>query len=129
LLDAGDHRGRVWLGAALGLCALTAVALVLKRIGQRLQPRPFMLMSSALLAGLSFALAGNGIRALQEAAVLGMTEVAGPELPWLGVYATVQGLLVQGAVLLMLVLSALWPAWSQRQAARATAPEDRVAAP
>jgi high-affinity iron transporter len=78
---------------------------------------------------LSFALAGKGIRALQEAAVLGMHEVRGPELPWLGVYPTVQGLLVQGVVLLLLVLSALWPLWSQRQAARATESKDRVTAP
>ena len=88
-----SSASRVWLGAALGLLALCAVTLALKRIGQRLQPRPFMLMSSALLAALSFALAGKGIRALQEAAVLGMTEVRGPELAWLGVYPTVQGLL------------------------------------
>jgi high-affinity iron transporter len=129
LLDAGANKNRVWLGAALGLLALCVIALALKRIGQRLRPRPFMLMSSALLALLSFALAGKGIRALQEAAVLGMTEVHGPELAWLGVYPTMQGLLVQGVVLLLLVLSALWPLWLQRQAARASIAKDRVPAP
>jgi high-affinity iron transporter len=129
LLDAGEHRSRVWLGAALGLLALGVVAFALKRIGQRLQPRPFMLLSSGLLALLSFALAGKGIRAFQEAAVLGMTEVRGPELSWLGIYPTLQGLCVQGVVLVMLVASALWPVWSQRQAARASTPKDRVPAP
>ena len=113
LLDAGTHENRVWLGAALGLSLLAAFALVLKRIGQRLPLRPFMLASSVLLALLSLALTGKGVRALQEASVLGMTEVHAPELPFLGIYPTLQGLLVQGAVLLLLIASALWPLWSR----------------
>ena len=111
-----------------GSLVLGGVAIVLKRLGQRLRPRPFMLLSSALLAGLSFALAGKGIRALQEAGVLGMTEVRLPELPGSACIRRA-GPLVQGLVLLMLVASALWPIWSQRQAARASRANDRVPAP
>ena len=109
LLDAGDKQGRVWLGAALGLAALGAVTLVLQRIGQKLQPRPFMLASSVLLALLALALTGNGIRALQEAALVPISELHFPELPVLGIYATAQGLVVQGVVLAFLLGSALWP--------------------
>jgi high-affinity iron transporter len=114
LLEAGAHANRVWLGAALGIAALLVVAFVLKRIGQRLQPRPFMLMSGVLLALLAFTLAGKGVRALQEAAVLGITILPLPELPWLGVYATVEGLVTQALVLLVLLASALWPLLSAR---------------
>jgi len=109
LLDAGDQQGRVWMGALAGLALLAVITLVLQRVGQRLQPRPFMLASSALLAVLALALTGKGVRALQEAAVLPISEVAFPELPLLGVHGTLQGLLVQGVVLLFLVGSALWP--------------------
>jgi high-affinity iron transporter len=130
LLDAGEHQNRVWLGAAIGLALLAAIALVLKRIGQRLPPRPFMLMSSVLLALLAFTLAGKGIRSLQEAALLSMTEVRAPELSWLGVYPTLQGVLVQGCVLLFLLASAVWPWWSARHAAdRSAADKTRVPAP
>lgn len=114
LLDAGDHAARVWLGAAAGLVVLCAVALVLKRLGQRLRPRPFMLLSSALLAALAFVLAGKGVRALQEAGVLGITDLAAlPELPWLGMWPTLEGALAQGVVLLALTASAIWPLIAQ----------------
>jgi high-affinity iron transporter len=109
LLDAADQPERVWLGALAGVAVLVVITLVLQRVGQRLQPRPFMMASSALLAVIALALSGKGVRALQEAAVLPISELSFPELPWLGVYATVQGLLVQGVVLLFLIGSALWP--------------------
>jgi hypothetical protein len=32
-----------------------------------------------------------------------------PELPWLGVYATLEGVLAQGVLLALLTASALWP--------------------
>jgi high-affinity iron transporter len=109
LLEAGQHETRVWLGAGLGVAALLVVSLALKRVGQRLAPRPFMLMSGALLAVLAFTLTGKGVRALQEAAVFDVTGVPAPELPWLGVYGTLEGLAAQLLVLLLLVGSALWP--------------------
>jgi high-affinity iron transporter len=114
LLDAHDSQARVWLGAGIGLCVLFVLATLLARLGRHLRPRPFMLLSSVLLAVLSFALAGKGIRALQEAGVLGLSEVSGvPELTWLGLWPTVEGLLTQGAVLLLLIASAVWPLLSQ----------------
>ena len=116
LLDAGDQQSRVWLGALAGLVLLVAITLVLQRVGQRLQPRPFMLASSVLLAVLAFALTGKGVRALQEAALLPITEIAFSELPWLGIHATLQGLLVQGLVLAFLVSSAVWPLLKARSA-------------
>jgi high-affinity iron transporter len=115
LLEAGQHASRVWLGAGLGVAALVVVSLVLKRIGQRLAPRPFMLMSGMLLAVLAFTLTGKGVRALQEAALLGVTSVPVLELPWLGVYATLEGLASQLLVLLLLVGSALWPLLTARR--------------
>jgi len=125
LLDSGDNRGRVWLGLAIGLLALLVIASLLQRLGQRLRPRPFMLLSSAMLAALSFVLAGKGIRALQEAGVLGLHELRLPELTWLGIWPTVEGLLAQGAVLLLLIGSAVWPALSQTRDASANAERNR----
>jgi high-affinity iron transporter len=115
LLDARESQSRVWLGAGLGLLVLALVALVLKRIGQRLQPRPFMLVSSALLSLLVFAMTGNGIHALQEAAVVGMTELSVPSLPVLGVYPTLESLAAQALVLLFLLGSAAWPLLRRRR--------------
>jgi high-affinity iron transporter len=117
LRDAEGATREVWLGAALGLALLCVVALLLLRVGKRLQPAPFMLASSIFLAVLSFMLVGKGVHSLQEAAVLPIHHVALPELPLLGVFATCEGLLVQGAVLVLLLLSALWPLRAARRRA------------
>jgi high-affinity iron transporter len=114
LLDAGESQGRVWLGAAVGLASLVLLTFWLKRLGQRLQPRPFMLASSALLGLLVFALTGNGVHSLQEAGVLGLSELAFPELPWLGIYGSAQSLGAQALVLVFLLGSAMWP-WLARR--------------
>jgi high-affinity iron transporter len=124
VLDAGKHVSQIWLGTAIGLAILGAVALVLLRIGQKLKPAPFMLASSVFLALLSFMLVGKGMRALQEAAVVAIHPVSFPELQWLGIYATREGLIAQGALFLMLTASALWPWWSARRGHGAPAPAE-----
>jgi high-affinity iron transporter len=127
LLDAGPHQNRVWLGAGAGLLALALIATVLQRIGQRLQPRRFMLASSVLLALLVFALAGNGVHALQEAAVVGITPIAFPELSLLGMHASAETLTTQACVLLFLIGSALWPLLRQRPDSSSAAVDEKPA--
>jgi high-affinity iron transporter len=121
VLDAGEHVRQIWLGTAIGLGVLSAIALVLLRLGQKLKPAPFMLASSVFLALLSFMLVGKGLRALQEAAVVPIHPVSFPELQWLGIYATREGLLAQGVLLVLLVASALWPWWTARRSHAAPA--------
>lgn len=121
VLDAAEHVQQIWLGTAIGLGILGLVALILLRIGQKLKPAPFMLASSVFLALLSFMLVGKGVRALQEAAFISVHPLPLPELQWLGVFATREGLLAQGVLLLMLIGSALWPWWSARRNQTATA--------
>ena len=106
--DAGSAR-EVWLGAAAGLVLLSLFALLLLHVGQRLKPAPFMLVSSVCLALLCFVLVGKGVHALQEAAALPLTLIAWPQLPALGVYASVEGLAAQALLMCALVWSALWP--------------------
>lgn len=121
-LDAGDAIGRVWIGAALGLALLLVVSWALLKVGQRMRPAPFMAASSIFLAVLSLVLVGKGVRALQEAALIPISRLIGvPELPPLGIYATTQGLLAQGALLLLLIGSALLPILARRKQDRGSA--------
>jgi high-affinity iron transporter len=120
--DAGGAVREVWLGAAIGLLLLCVVAVLLLRVGQRLRPAPFMLVSSICLAVLSFALVGKGVHALQEAALVPATHFAWRGWPLLGVFPTVQGLLAQGVLLLLLLGSSIAPL-------RAARPGRAVAAP
>jgi high-affinity iron transporter len=86
----------------------------MQRVGKRLPLRGFMLASSGLLAVLTVALAGKGVRALQEAGVLPVHALPLPERPLFGIYATRVGLLLQGVVTLLLLASAFWPLLSAR---------------
>lgn len=107
LLDVGPEGWRpVLLGIGVGVCALAVLVVVVGRIGRKLNPRPVMLASSALLAMLALALTGHGIHALQEGGYVGMTLImngdqAWSALPSLGIYPTWQGL---GGQMLALVL-------------------------
>jgi high-affinity iron transporter len=118
VLDAADAVRDVWLGAGVGLLLLGIVAAGLLRVGQRLKPGPFMLASSVFLALLSLVLIGKGVRALQESGVLSIHALSWPELPLLGVFGTTEGMIAQGAVLLLLMASALGPWLRARRVAR-----------
>jgi high-affinity iron transporter len=108
VLDAADAVRNVWLGAGVGLVLLGFVAVGVLRVGQRLKPAPFMLVSSIFLALLSLVLIGKGVRALQESGVLSIHALSWPELPALGVFGTAEGMVGQGVLLLLLVWSAIW---------------------
>lgn len=113
LLDvgAGGWQPVLW-GIVIGVAALAILVVTVGRIGRKLNPRPVMLASSALLALLALSLTGHGISALQEGGYLGMSPVMFGEtpfsgLPALGIYPTWQGLGAQAVVVVLLVLPSL----------------------
>jgi len=129
LLDTGPGEWRlVLLGMAAGVAALAVLVVVVGRIGRKLNPRPVMLASSALLALLALALTGHGIHALQEGGYVATTLIMVAGAPWsglpsLGVYATWQGLGAQAVALLLLVLPSLL---EKIRASRAAAAENSL---
>jgi high-affinity iron transporter len=112
--DAGNVHA-VWIGASIGLAILVVLAFVVLKLGSRLRPAPFMLASSVCLAVLCFMLLGKGIRALQEAGVVPMSQLPLPSLPWLGFYPTYQTAIAQGVLVLALIASAVLPKLGQRR--------------
>jgi len=129
LLVSAGPKGRsdvIW-GAVLGVVVMFAVVLVVGRIGRKLNPRPVMLVSSALLAMLALVMTGNGIHALQEGGYVGATAIHlfGKEwsgLPVLGLYPTWQVVLGQVAVALLLVVPSLLERTRRRRESGATLP-------
>ncbi|MHB8417511.1 MAG: FTR1 family protein [Myxococcales bacterium] len=109
LLLESPGRGRAVLAGALaGLAALVLVVLVFQRLGQRLRPRPLLLACGALLCGLAVVMVGEGVRALQEAGLVGLHAMELPQLPSLGFFATAEGIAAQGLVLLALTASIVY---------------------
>lgn len=101
-----EGRGSLAAGVGAGIVVLAVLAILVFRFGQRLPMRRFFAASSLLLYALAVVLAGHGIAALQEAGWIPATPVSLFRFEWLGIYPTVQGLALQG-VLLVAALAAL----------------------
>lgn len=100
--------------AGVAVLALTAVALL--RFSARLPIGKFFSVSSILVAVLAVVLAGKGGEALQEAGILSVQTLPLPRLEVVGVFPSVQTLLLQGLVALAAVAGFAYNARSARQA-------------
>jgi high-affinity iron transporter len=110
-LTAGDSAGPapVLGGMLVGTVVLVGVYVAIHRFGVRLPLKPFFAVTSAFLYYMAFVFAGQGIAELQEGGLLSTTPVAGaPRLPALGIFPTVESLLVQGVLLALLAGALLW---------------------
>jgi len=107
------------LGAVVAAAALGAVAYAILRLGRTLPLKPMLLAGASILLLLSVAFVGNAVRSLQGADIVSATPVhAGwARLPVFvaeltGIHPTRESLLVQGILLAIFVLGALWTfAW------------------
>jgi high-affinity iron transporter len=96
-------------GMAVGAVVLAAVYVAIHRFGIRLPLKPFFGVTSAFLYYMAFIFAGQGIAELQEGGLLSTTPVAwAPRVPALGLYPTVESLLAQGVLLVLLVVAVVW---------------------
>jgi high-affinity iron transporter len=105
----------VALGAAVAALALVGVGYSILKLGKRLPIKPLLIGGAAMLLLLAVAFAGNAVRSLQGADVIGVTPIEGgwARLPifvaeMTGIHPTVQGIAVQGALLAVFVAGAAW---------------------
>jgi high-affinity iron transporter len=105
----------VALGAAVAALSLVGVGYSILRLGKRLPIKPLLIGGAAMLLLLAVAFAGNAVRSLQGADVIGVTPIEGDwaRLPifiaeMTGIHPTVQGIAVQAALLAVFVAGAAW---------------------
>ncbi|HEY2824610.1 MAG TPA: FTR1 family protein [Gemmatimonadales bacterium] len=109
-------------GIGLGFGILCVVYVIIQRYGMRLPLKPFFAVTSALLYTMAFSFAGQGIADLQEAGWVGTTTLPwAPSVPVLGIFPTLQALLVQTLLLGAVLLALAWVFWlaPRREAAAA----------
>ena len=101
------------------LVLLVGLAWVILRGSAKLPLSLFFSINAALLCALSVVFAGHGIKALQEAGVLGTRPVAFFEFDWLGIHADAYSLSAQALALLAIVClyGRSWLAEKRRAAA------------
>jgi len=116
----------VVLGAVTAAVALAGVAYAILKLGKQLPLRPMLVAGASVLLLLSVAFVGNAVLSLQEADYLAATPVAHPRLPVFlaeltGIHPTRQGLLIQGVMLGIYILGALYVfAWQPARRRRVT---------
>ena len=98
----------VSLGLVAGFGTLAVIFTLFWRFGVKIPLRPFFAVTSALLYYMALVFAGRGINELQEGNVLSRTRIPGfPHVEALGLYPSAETILAQ-AVLVALLLFALW---------------------
>jgi len=96
-------------GILLGSLVMAAIYVAMHRFGLRLPLKPFFAFTSAFLYYMAFVFAGKGIAELQEGELLPTTIIpGGPRVPALGIYPTVESLLLQGCLLVLFLVALVW---------------------
>jgi high-affinity iron transporter len=110
LSSAGTgEASAVLAGIALGAVALVLLYLAINRWGMRIPLRPFFAVTGVLLYYMAFVFAGDGIKDLQEAGIIGLTVLEGwPRLPAWGIYPTAQSLAAQGVLVVLALVAFAW---------------------
>ena len=104
-LQAGPAgHNAVLAGGATALVVLVGLAWVILRGSAKLPLALFFSINAALLCALSVVFAGHGVKALQEAGVLGTRPVAFFDFDWLGIHADAYSLGAQVVALLAIVV-------------------------
>jgi len=107
--SAGASGMPVVAGIAVGAVGLVAVYLLINQLGLRVAMKPFFAVTGVMLYYMAFVFAGKGIAELQEARVIPLTVIEGaPRIPVLGIYPTVESLIVQGLLVVLAIVAAVW---------------------
>ncbi|MBC7790634.1 MAG: FTR1 family protein [Anaerolineae bacterium] len=109
------------LGIVVGIAALAVIFTIFHRFGVRIPLRPFFAATSVMLYFLAFVFAGKGIRELQEGDAVSITMLPGfPSIDALGIFPTVETLLIQFVLVMFFAVALLktfWPTRSAKQPA------------
>ena len=124
LFNEGQHvLVPISLGIVVGTAALAVIFTLFYRFGVRIPLRPFFAVTSVLLYYMAFVFMGKGIRELQEGNAVSITLIRGfPELPALGIFATVETVLAQLLLLVLFAIAVLKTFWPKRAVTLPTAP-------
>lgn len=106
---AGNTFLPVAAGIALGSLVLVAVYYAINRFGVRLPLKPFFAVTGLFLYYMAFLFAGRGVAELQEGGIIATTVLPwAPRIPALGIYPTIESLVAQGVLALLLLGALVW---------------------
>ena len=111
-MSAGATSVPVIGGIAAGAVGLVAVYVLINQLGLRVAMKPFFAVTGVMLYYMAFVFAGKGVAELQGAGLVPLTVIeTAPRLPMLGIYPTVESLALQGVLLVLALVAAVWALW------------------
>lgn len=123
--SAGASTVPVVGGISAGAVGLVAIYLLVNQLGLRVAMKPFFAVTGVMLYYMAFVFAGKGIAELQGAGIIPLTVIEGaPRIPVFGVYPTVESLIVQGLLLTLAIIAAVWAMRSRAKPSAAAAERD-----
>ena len=114
-LGGEGNASATLMGFIAGAAVLALTAIALLRFSARLPIGKFFSVSSIFIAVLAVVLAGKGGAALQEAGILSVQTLPLPRLEVVGLFPSVQTVLLQGLVALAAIAGFAYNARSARQ--------------
>jgi high-affinity iron transporter len=108
-LQSEQSQSSVIWGFITGLVCLIGVTFAIFKLGLRLPLRYFFGATGTLLYIMAFIFAGNGINELQAAGWVPSTPLSfPPQLPFLGIYSTLETLTAQAVMLSAFIATSFW---------------------
>lgn len=108
LADAHGNESAAASGFIAAAAVLAALFMAIRTLGLRLPLKPFFTLTAALLLSLAFIFVGKGIVELQVIRWLPTTAIDGmPQLSWIGLFPSLEGLAAQTAFVLIATLALL----------------------
>jgi high-affinity iron transporter len=107
--SAGASGVPVVAGIAVGAVGLVAIYFLINQLGLHVAMKPFFAVTGLMLYYMAFVFAGKGIAELQGAGLIPLTVIDGaPRIPVLGIYPTIESLLIQGVLLVLAIVALIW---------------------
>ncbi|OCG07600.1 iron permease [Gilliamella sp. wkB178] len=109
LAEAKEHMDMVWYGLGIGSVVLAIIFILIRFGTMKLPIKPFFIGTSVLMYIMAIAFAGGGVKELQEADIIPVTPVDFVHsIDILGIYPTVETLLPQLFMVLVVVISVVY---------------------
>ena len=107
--SSAGNSNPILYGIGIGTILLAGIFFVVKYSSMVIPVGPFFAITSTFLYYLAFVFAGKGIRELQEATLIDTTAIRGlPTLEFMGFYPTVEGLMIQGLLIVALIIATVY---------------------
>jgi high-affinity iron transporter len=114
--QAEDSKDAILWGLIVGVLLLIVIVFAIFKLAVRIPLKYFFSVTTLFLYFLCFILLGKGIRAFQEAGIVGIKSINFmPQVDILGIYPTLETLIPQGILIIAFLVALIWLGYVKRE--------------